>query len=263
MPKNELFPRVLEVVRSVRPILTPHFGKAKAIRHKETGNNWSAVTEFDEAVEQHLIKELSALDSSIGFVGEEGGGDRRQNRFWLSDPIDGTVAFIEGKPYCTTMLALVEDGGVQFSVIYDFLQDILYHAERGKGAFKNGETIHVSNRGPKEASVVMESRLERPKDKEAHVMLRNQYNVVSNKVAGHEFVLVATGEWEARICSDSFGKDYDFAPGTLLVEEAGGIVANIGKTTYDYRNLDFIAANKPVFEALTRGPNAVFPIEYV
>ena len=58
-----------------------------------------------------------------------------------------------------------------------------------------------------------------------------------------------------------YGKDYDFAPGSLLVSEAGGVVANIGKTTYDYRNLNFIASNRPVFTALTEGAGALFPIQ--
>ena len=48
--------------------------------------------------------------------------------------------------------------------------------------------------------------------------------------------------------------------GSLLVQEAGGIVANIGKRTYDYRNGNFIAANPVVFRELTEGPDALFPI---
>ncbi len=76
--------------------------------------------------------------------------------------------------------------------------------------------------------------------------------------AGYEFVLVATGKIEARICFDPFGKDYDFAPGSLLVSEAGGIVANIGLTTYDYRNTNLIAGNKSVFENYTSGEAAIF-----
>jgi fructose-1,6-bisphosphatase/inositol monophosphatase family enzyme len=78
--------------------------------------------------------------------------------------------------------------------------------------------------------------------------------------AGYEFVLVATGKLEGRICVDAFGKDYDFAPGSLLVSEAGGIVANIGSTTYDYRNTNLIAGNKALFDDLTQGTDAIFPI---
>jgi hypothetical protein len=37
-------------------------------------------------------------------------------------------------------------------------------------------------------------------------------------------------------------------------------VANVGVQTYNYRNLNFLAANPYVFDALTRGPEALFPL---
>ena len=44
------------------------------------------------------------------------------------------------------------------------------------------------------------------------------------------------------------------------MQEAGGIVANIGSREYDYRNLEFLATNPRVFKELTEGPEAIFPI---
>jgi fructose-1,6-bisphosphatase/inositol monophosphatase family enzyme len=61
---------------------------------------------------------------------------------------------------------------------------------------------------------------------------------------------VASGKLEARICFDGFGEDWDFAPGALLVKEAGGIVRNIGSDSYDYRNHNYIAGSKAVYEDL-------------
>lgn len=252
---TDIFPRVLETVRSVRPILLPHWGKAESIHTKSERYN-SPVTEFDKAAEEHLKKELAAIDSSIGFVGEEQGGDRNKERFWLVDPIDGTVAFMRGLPHCTTMLALIEGGQQKFSVIYDFIEDVLYHAERGKGAYAGHEPIHVSERSLPNASIGVET-----KDAELLKRITDQFALFKTLTAGHEFIQVATGKIEGRICVDPYGEDYDFAAGTLLVMEAGGIVANIGKTTYDYKNLDFIAANRPVFEFLTKGPGAIFPVQ--
>lgn len=85
--------------------------------------------------------------------------------------------------------------------------------------------------------------------------------MMSTLSAGHELALVASGKLEARVTCDPFGKAWDYAPGALLVSEAGGIVANIGKRTYDYRNCDFIAASPNVYRALAEGPEAVFPID--
>ncbi|RJQ37810.1 hypothetical protein C4552_00230 [Candidatus Parcubacteria bacterium] len=73
-------------------------------------------------------------------------------------------------------------------------------------------------------------------------------------------MLVAEGKLDARIAFDPWGYDYDFASGVLLIAEAGGRVTNIGSTTYDYRNTNFIAANPVIFEELTKGPDAIFPL---
>jgi fructose-1,6-bisphosphatase/inositol monophosphatase family enzyme len=59
------------------------------------------------------------------------------------------------------------------------------------------------------------------------------------------------GKIEGRIVYDGFGKDYDFAAGTLLVSEAGGVVKNFGSDKYDYKNLNFIAGNRNTYEVLT------------
>jgi len=236
----------------------PHWGTAKAVNHKVERHN-SPVTALDMAAEAHLKQKLEAFDSSIAFVGEEQGGDRSATKFWLVDPIDGTDAFMRGLPHCTTMIALIEEGRPQFSAIYNFVQDELYYAEKGKGAYKNGERIYVSERQPPEAMVGLESDMSKEKNVQIFTQLRTTCSFFKTMTAGYEFSLVASGKIEGRICVDPFGEDYDFAPGALLVAEAGGVVANLGSSTYDYRNLNFIAANRPVYKALTEGPDAVFP----
>ena len=78
--------------------------------------------------------------------------------------------------------------------------------------------------------------------------------------AGFEYAMVASGKLDARISLDPYGKIWDFAPGSLLVAEAGGVVANIGSKGYDYRNFNFIAANPVIYKELTEGKNPLFPI---
>lgn len=255
------FTPVLDIVRAVQPLLMPHWGVATATAYKTERYN-SPVTALDVEAELLLARELKKFDSSISFVGEEHRGDRAASKFWLVDPIDGTDAFMRGLPHCTTMLALIEEGKPQFSAIYNFVTDELYHAERGKGAYRNGERIFVSERTPPEAMVGLESDLSKEENMQIFKKLRTTCSFFKTMTAGHEFALVASGKIEGRICVDPFGEDYDFVPGALLVAEAGGVVANIGSRSYDYKNLNFIAANQPVFEVLTESPDAVFPLSH-
>ena len=140
---------ILPILREAGVELRKGFGNAEIVQQK---NDFapSVVTELDRSTEQFLAAKLRAADSSIDFYGEENGGNDHAERFWLCDPIDGTAHFVRGLPFCTTMLCLIENGGVVFSVIYDFVKDDVYWAEKGGGAWKNDEQIHVSNRNFKQ-----------------------------------------------------------------------------------------------------------------
>lgn len=250
---------VEKAVRGVREMLLPHYYGEIAFTSK-SDRGYDLVTELDVAVEEYLRAELGKLYPDIPFVGEETGGDREAKRKWLCDPIDGTAHFIRGNPFCTTMLALIEDGQVNMSFIYDFVGDVMYSAVRGQGAYRNGEPIHVSDRPLKGSYMGWETHIDQGENLKKDLALRATSSFFKSICAGTEFAMVAMGKLEGRICFDPFGKDYDFAPGSLLVEEAGGIVRNIGSSTYDYTNFNFIASNPVVYKELTEGPKALFPL---
>ncbi len=251
--------KILPIIRSTRSITLPLYGMVEVIAQKDESPH-NIVTKVDHEVEQYLKTEFSKIDPSIGFAGEEFGGSRDRKKLWLVDPVDGTMHYVRGIPFCTTMVALIEDGEAVFSAIYDFRNDVMYHAVKGGGAFENGKKINVSARSTKDSVVALETNLAKPANVEIRNKVRAKSMLLQTISAGYEFVLVATGKIEARICFDTFGKDYDFAPGSLLISEAGGVVANIGATNYDYRNTNLIAGNKNIVEDFTNGPSAIFPI---
>jgi fructose-1,6-bisphosphatase/inositol monophosphatase family enzyme len=258
--------KVLEIVRQTREMSYPNWGKVKAVAVKEdTGSG--EVTEIDRQIEQFLTQELRAAYPDISFVGEEFGGDMKAQTFWLCDPIDGTAHFIRGLPFCTTMVCLIDNGQVVFSVIYDFINDVAYFAEKGKGAFKTDftasgpELIHVINRPIALTYVGYESRLNVPGMIEVREKVRERCVLVNTINCGWEFIQVATGKLDGRIQNNPYGYEHDFAPGSLLVAEAGGVVANIGSSEYDYHNLSFLAVTPNVYKGLTDGPDAIFPIK--
>jgi myo-inositol-1(or 4)-monophosphatase len=246
------------VIRSVRNIVLPHWGSATFTAKSEHAHD--LVTELDVKVEEMLKAELAKLYPEVAFVGEETGGDRTAEKLWLCDPIDGTVHFIRGMPFCSTMLAYIENGRVMASWIYLFVDDVLYHAVRGGGAFRDNTSVHVSERALAQSYMGWETHSEKPENMEKHLQLSKVSSFFKTVNAGYEFCLVADGRLEGRICFDPWGKDYDFAPGSLLVEEAGGVVANIGSRDYDYTNLSFLACNPIVFKELTEGQAAIFPL---
>ncbi len=251
---------VVDAVLEAGELLSAQFGRLDPFRTKSEMPS-DVVTTLDLRVEQLLAERLHCAYPDIGFVGEEFGVTRAAARFWLVDPIDGTAHFVRGIPFCTTMVALIDHNEVIFSLIYDFVRKDLYLAEKGYGAFRNGQPLQVSNRSLKEAYLCVETAVEHyPEDLASFLALRKTSVLVETVNCGYEFALIASGKIEGRICMHPYGRDYDYAAGSLLIAEAGGIVANIGEATFDYRNHNFLATNKEVYADLTTGPTALFPL---
>jgi myo-inositol-1(or 4)-monophosphatase len=247
---------IITIIKATRDLTLPHFGNIEVKAYKSASAR-DAVTEIDQAVETQLKADLKKILPEIPFVGEEFGGDRESDTFWLVDPIDATGHFIRGIPFCTTMLALIDGGQVVFSVIYDFVNDDVYYAERDKGAYKNDQRIFVSDRPLQKAYISCEINSQREENKALLSAIRSKANILHTLSAGFVFMLVACGKTEGLIVYDGFGKDYDFAPGTLLVQEAGGIVRNFKSDSYNYKNLNFIASNQTIYDELVGSSESI------
>ena len=240
---------VLPIIRSVRNIVLQNHGTVESLGSK-TDRPFDIVTEIDKNVENFLKENLVKVYPEIKFVGEEYGGDRDAKCFWLVDPIDGTAHYMRGLPFCTTMLVLIDNGEVVFSAIYDFLNDDMYWAEKGNGAYKNDTKIHVSDRSLNEAYVSIETKIFKKENQILFGEIGKKAALFNSINAGWEFAMVASGKLDARLGFDPYGKDYDFSPGSLIVAEAGGIVTNVNKDTYDYRDTSHIACNPVIYEEL-------------
>jgi myo-inositol-1(or 4)-monophosphatase len=246
MKYSQYLQTISPLLKEVGEKLRPHHGNIQRFDQK-TQSPADAVTHLDKEIERFLAERLQKYDPSIAFCGEEYGGDNNAERFWLVDPIDGTGHFIRGLPFCTTMIALIENQQVVFAAIYDFLNEDIYWAAKGEGAKRNTEAIHVSNRSLKESYLTYEIDLNVQENLDKWLTIAKQALFMKTICAGYEFLSIASGKIDGRICLKPTGKDWDYAPGSLLVSEAGGMVQNIGQETYDYRNHDFIVGNPKVF----------------
>lgn len=253
--------KVINIIYQTGQNLKKHFGGGIEYLQFKSDSPADGVTKLDQEMEKFIEKELKKLYPSIGFKGEEYGDKLRAERFWLADPIDGTGYFVRGIPGCTTMIALIEKEEIILSIIYDFIFDNLYYAQKGQGAFLNKRRISVNNRRLKDAFLYVEMDLKNKENIPNYLSLRTSCLVLGDYPSGIHFALTASGKIEGRICQDPYGKDYDFAPGQLLVKEAGGVVTNLGIQTFDYKNLNFLAVNKEVYKDLTTGKNPIFPIK--
>lgn len=188
---------------------------------KEDG---SPVTEGDLEVNHALVEVLAESRPDDGVLSEEvpeipGTSGRR----WIIDPIDGTRAFMKGRPGWGTHIALEEDGEIVLGIITRPEDDEIFWAVRGTGAFR--------------------ASLETPDDQSHRLQLSSGADLAAATVSGYGDIghpdldtLAEHTTFERRSVSpipdflngnlDALvligGQVWDFAPLVPLVREAGG-----------------------------------------
>ena len=112
--------------------------------YKDGGVN-DLVTEADHASDKAIIGVIRAQFPNDFILSEETGNVPTDSRVkWIIDPIDGTINFAHGIPICCVSIGVEKDGEMMMGVVYNPFLNELFFAEKGQGAFLNGEKIHVS-----------------------------------------------------------------------------------------------------------------------
>lgn len=223
--------RVIEVFKSLRGDLLNVFGKIEFHSKADT----SPVTEWDVRVENILHEALKAEFPTLGFAGEETGKHGNEETYWLVDPIDGTSSFIRGLVGCTNMAALVDKGVVIAAVIYDFVNDIVYTARKGEGAFKDDQRLQVNTArtaGNLAAYSFSTDNFGQLMEIGRSLGIRM---LLPFGAAGNTYALLASGVIDGLLAIGSRAGLHDNAPGMLLAEEAGAHVLSLDDKQGVYR----------------------------
>jgi histidinol-phosphatase len=173
------------------------------------------VTDADRAVEAALREAIGSARPGDGVLGEEYGQGGDTERRWIIDPIDGTRNFSRGVPVWATLIALEIAGETRLGVISAPALARRWWAERGAGAYANGERIKVSGVA-RSADAVVSFALEQP--------LPDLAGRVWHPRAFGDFwahMLVAEGCVDGAIEAEGVA-EWDLASVQVIVEEAGG-----------------------------------------
>ena len=216
------------------------------------------VTEVDHQSEAFLLGEIQRLFPGHQIIAEESGlipgraGDQ-----WYVDPLDGTVNYAHGIPIFTVSIAYARNGRAALGAVYDPMRDELFTAERGKGAWRNGHRLQVS-----QVTELQRSLLVTGFPYNAWSVPRNnldyfgRFTKVSQGVrrlgsAALDLCYVAAGRfdgyWELSI------EPWDVAAGGLVAEEAGAVVTRIDRETeYITPPCSIIAASPALYEQMMK-----------
>ena len=207
------------------------FGEVEKLQVSRKGP-YDFVTKTDKNVEKILIEELSKIKKNYSFLSEEVGkiDNRDKENIWVIDPIDGTTNFLHGIPHFAICIALQSNKEIISGLIFDPIKDEMFFAEKNKGAFLNNNRLRVSQKNSLEDCLFSSN----------HDGVKfSDLNMRCSGCAALDLAYVASGRL------DGFFHNkinlWDVAAGSLMVQEAGGIVNDFDK--FETNNIDIRAAS--------------------
>ncbi len=191
---------------------------------------------------------LPRLAEESGESGGAGGG----GLCWVVDPLDGTMNFSRGIPFCAVSVALCRDGAPLVGVVDDFVHGEVFYGAPGLGAWLNGAPVRVSGVTRMERAVLGTGNpIGFDYDDAgalAHHHLKGRFRKARQMgSAALLLAYVACGRMDAYLEDDILL--WDIAAGAALVEAAGGFVSIHPSPTHPWARAIRAASAPSVWEA--------------
>ena len=203
------------------------FGEVEKLQVSKKGP-YDFVTKTDKNVEKILIEELTKTKKNYSFITEETGNikNKDQENVWIIDPIDGTTNFLHGIPHFAICIAHQSKDEILSGLVFDPIKDEMFFAEKDKGAFLNNQRLRVSKKNSLD-DCLFSSNHEGVKF--------SDFNMRYSGCAALDLAYVAAGRFDGFFHNEI--NLWDVASGSLLVQEAGGIVNNLNQFAYNKINI--------------------------
>ncbi|MDX8044887.1 inositol monophosphatase family protein [Gracilibacillus sp. S3-1-1] len=212
------------------------------------------VTAVDKSTEQFFAEKIRGTYPGHSIVGEEGYGDKVESldgTLWIVDPIDGTMNFVHQKRNFAISIGIYHDGIGEIGLIYNVMDDVLYSAKKGEGAYREQVKLPLLRDDVKletsvlglNAQLVCENKYYNAK--KIQQLIRDCRGTRSYGSAALEFAHVAEGILDGYVSMRL--APWDIAAGIVLVEEVGGVtVQATGKPVNLLQNSTILTTNKQI-----------------
>jgi myo-inositol-1(or 4)-monophosphatase len=229
MEGNDLMHAVRAIVEEVAIFQRNEFKGFNSSHVKEKGLH-DLVSYVDLESESVLRKGLLELLPGSSFLGEEEGKSAGSEWLWIVDPLDGTTNFVSGLPAFAVSVALYKGEKPQLGVVADVMAGQQFYAISGKGAWCNGETIHVSHTESMESALFATGYPVREFQRLPQLMHATEQFVLNSRglrrfgAAALDLVWTASGRFSGFYETNL--APWDVAAGALIVKEAGGNITD-------------------------------------
>lgn len=214
------------------------------------------VSEADIQAEQEIIRVVRRIYPNHGILTEEAGFLSASDNEcqWIIDPLDGTTNFLHGFPHFAVSIAFRHKLRLEAGVVYDPIRQEMFSASRGDGAQLNERRIRVGSVNSLDAALLGTGfPMRYPQHRQAYLAMFSSLFMQCAELrragsAALDLAYVAAGRldgfWEIGL------KEWDIAAGTLLVQEAGGLVGDFAGGNDFFKTGNIVTGNPKLFKAL-------------
>ena len=226
-----LLAAAIDAARAGGEILGRLYGAADLDAEEKAKND--LVSRADRESEAAIVVRILSQFPDHSILAEERGSQPglAAGYEWVIDPLDGTANFLRGVPVFCVSIACCEHGRAVASVVFDPLRDDLFTATRGGGAARNGEPLHLHDRPdlggaflatgfPFRAHGALDTYLDLFRDIFLEARGVRRCGAAALDLA-YTAAGVFDGFFEFRLAP------WDVAAGSLLIEEAGGVITDL------------------------------------
>ncbi|TKS87538.1 Inositol monophosphatase 1 [Collichthys lucidus] len=252
---QECMDHCVEVAKKAGEMIREALQKDIAIMQKSSPVD--LVTETDQKVEQLIISSIKEKYPTHSFIGEESVAAGApsvltDNPTWIIDPIDGTTNFVHRFPFVSVSIGFTVKKEIEFGIVYSCIEDKMYTARKGKGAFCNGVPIKVSGQEDISQSMVLTEMNFKKDPEQFKTMMANMRTILTIPVHG----IRSPGSAAVNMCLVACGSAdayyhmgihcWDMAGGAAIVTEAGGVIMDISGGPFDLMSRRLIVASSRV-----------------
>ncbi len=249
MTQNNEIDKAIEAAKAAGEVLKRNFGQKYRVIRKSPKEMVSVV---DMEAQKAILDILEPNFPDYGIITEERTGSvDKDGKNWIIDPLDGTHNYIAGLPFSGISIGLAQGNDFLLGVILFPMEDRLYYAIKGEGAFLDGQPIEVSPSTEMSKSIISFDNQFHLNPRSFDYFKRLTERAFTTRILGtatNDMCMTAEGKLGGRIWVNT--KICDIAAGIVIVTEAGGKVTCFdGKPcTLDSRQV--IASNGKIHDEL-------------
>ena len=219
----------------------------KALVRLTDKSDGETVTNLDKEINAYILHRIQEQYPEDNILSEEDDPVKKgkSDRLWVVDPIDGTVNMSRSLPFVCISIALWDDGDPIVGVVFDPVHQELFSAQEDRGAYLNGDPIHVSEESL-ERGVVLHGQPYNQDDavrgweKIAGV---RRASLFDRQLGSAALMLCYVACGRAELLAIPGTRPWDDAAGVLIVREAGGVVTEFDGDDWDLDDESIVAGN--------------------